>query len=79
MYFAHIYYGSYDIDGTVAGYTLIFMGLVTGVLNLAIASKLEENKVRGFILGLGWGIFLSVLAPLFLIYRFTLIKSAKAC
>lgn len=61
--------GTINLDGTVVGFVIIFTGLITAMLNLLIASKLRENKVRAVIHGLGWGCFLSLLAPFFLLYR----------
>ncbi len=58
-----------DYNASVIGQLLILNGVITGLLNLFIAKALSENTRRGFIVGLGVGLFLSLLAPLFLLFR----------
>lgn len=58
-----------DYNASVIGQLLILTGVITGLLNLLIARVLSENTRRGFIVGLGIGLFLSPVAPLFLLFR----------
>ena len=63
-----------DYNASVIGWSMIICGLVTGLLNGLIARNLSESPRKGVIVGLGVGFFLSLLAPLFLLFRLYVVK-----
>lgn len=63
-----------DYNASVIGWSMIICGLVTGLLNGLIARNLSESPRKGVIVGLGVGLFLSLLAPFFLLFRLYVVK-----
>ena len=63
-----------DYNASVIGWSMIICGLVTGLLNGLIARNLSESPRKVVIVGLGVGLFLSLLAPLFLLFRLYVVK-----